>query len=83
MDDTLDHIYRCTIQNRHVNEKGKLRKDCSINVSLDCAAFDMYAESIVFLAICFLFFLDCENEAKHKQARSKKSRERKKKSREN
>ena len=47
LDDTLDHIYRCTLQNRHVNEAGKLRKECSINVSLDFAAFDRYSESIV------------------------------------
>jgi len=43
LDDTLDHIYRCTIENRQVNAAGKLRKECSINVSLDFAAFDKYA----------------------------------------
>ena len=42
LDDTLDHIYRCTIENRQVNAAGKLRKECSINVSLDFAAFDRY-----------------------------------------
>jgi hypothetical protein len=55
LDDTLDHIYRCTLQNRHVNEAGKLRKECSINVSLDFAAFDKYAESIVHC--CFLLII--------------------------
>ena len=41
------HICACTVEYRHVNEAGKMRKACSINVSLDFAAFDKYADSAV------------------------------------